>query len=101
LFILSPGGAPGLFFAWDHALTLSVLSRTFSRTISTKALGGAMSYRSVFRGGLFAGRHAVVIGGGSGDSRKVLAFRLSICREAEIRPLRATSFGVARMLRLS
>jgi geranyl-CoA carboxylase beta subunit len=31
------------------------------------------------------------------DSRKVLAFCLSICREAEIRPLRATSFGVARM----
>jgi geranyl-CoA carboxylase beta subunit len=31
------------------------------------------------------------------DSRKVLAFSLSICREAEIRPLNATSFGVARM----
>jgi geranyl-CoA carboxylase beta subunit len=31
------------------------------------------------------------------DSRKVLAFCLSICREAEIRPLNATSFGVARM----
>jgi geranyl-CoA carboxylase beta subunit len=30
------------------------------------------------------------------DTRKVLAFCLSICREAEIRPLRATSFGVAR-----
>jgi geranyl-CoA carboxylase beta subunit len=31
------------------------------------------------------------------DSRKVLAFCLSICREAEIRVLRPTSFGVARM----
>ncbi len=31
------------------------------------------------------------------DSRKVLAFCLSICREAEIRPLNPTSFGVARM----
>jgi geranyl-CoA carboxylase beta subunit len=31
------------------------------------------------------------------DSRKVLAFCLSICREAEIRPLNATSFGVARL----
>jgi geranyl-CoA carboxylase beta subunit len=31
------------------------------------------------------------------DSRKVLAFCLSICREAEIRPLNRTSFGVARM----
>jgi geranyl-CoA carboxylase beta subunit len=31
------------------------------------------------------------------DSRTVLAFCLSICREAEIRPLNATSFGVARM----
>jgi geranyl-CoA carboxylase beta subunit len=31
------------------------------------------------------------------DSRKVLAFCLSICREAEIRPLKPTSFGVARM----
>ncbi len=31
------------------------------------------------------------------DSRKVLAFCLSICREAEMRPLNRTSFGVARM----
>jgi geranyl-CoA carboxylase beta subunit len=31
------------------------------------------------------------------DSRKVLAFTLSICCEAQIRPLNATSFGVARM----
>ncbi|HYM04000.1 MAG TPA: carboxyl transferase domain-containing protein [Stellaceae bacterium] len=31
------------------------------------------------------------------DSRKVLAYCLSICREAEIRPLNPTSFGVARM----
>jgi geranyl-CoA carboxylase beta subunit len=31
------------------------------------------------------------------DSRKVLAFCLSICREAETRPLNRTSFGVARM----
>ena len=31
------------------------------------------------------------------DSRRVLAMCLSICREAEIRPLKATTFGVARM----
>ena len=31
------------------------------------------------------------------DTRKVLAFCLSICREAEIRPLRPSTFGVARM----
>jgi len=31
------------------------------------------------------------------DSRKVLALCLSICREAEIRPLNRTTFGVARM----
>jgi geranyl-CoA carboxylase beta subunit len=31
------------------------------------------------------------------DSRKVLAFCLSICREAEARPLKSTTFGVARM----
>jgi geranyl-CoA carboxylase beta subunit len=31
------------------------------------------------------------------DSRKVLAFCLSICREAEIRPLKPNTFGVARM----
>jgi geranyl-CoA carboxylase beta subunit len=31
------------------------------------------------------------------DSRKVLAYCLSICREAELRPLNPTSFGVARM----
>jgi geranyl-CoA carboxylase beta subunit len=31
------------------------------------------------------------------DSRKVLGFCLSICREAAIRPLNQTSFGVARM----
>jgi geranyl-CoA carboxylase beta subunit len=31
------------------------------------------------------------------DSRKVLGFCLSICREAELRPLNPTSFGVARM----
>ena len=30
------------------------------------------------------------------DSRKVLAMCLSICREAEVRPLRATTFGVGR-----
>ena len=42
-----------------------------------------MSYRSVFRGGFFAGRHAVLTGGGSGDSRKVPAYCLSICREGD------------------
>ncbi len=31
------------------------------------------------------------------DSRRVLAMCLSICREAEMRPLKATTFGVARM----
>ena len=31
------------------------------------------------------------------DSRKVLAFCLSICREAEIRPLKPSTFGVGRM----
>jgi geranyl-CoA carboxylase beta subunit len=31
------------------------------------------------------------------DSRRVLAMCLSICREAEVRPLRATTFGVGRM----
>jgi geranyl-CoA carboxylase beta subunit len=31
------------------------------------------------------------------DSRKVLAYCLSICREADVRPLRRTTFGVARM----
>ncbi len=31
------------------------------------------------------------------DTRKALAFCLSICREAEIRTLRPTNFGVARM----
>jgi geranyl-CoA carboxylase beta subunit len=31
------------------------------------------------------------------DSRRVLAFCLDICREAEIRPLNPSSFGVARM----
>ena len=31
------------------------------------------------------------------DTRKVLAFCLSICREADQRPLRHTTFGVARM----
>ena len=31
------------------------------------------------------------------DSRRVLAMCLSICREAEIRPLRPTTFGVGRM----
>jgi geranyl-CoA carboxylase beta subunit len=31
------------------------------------------------------------------DSRKALAFCLSICREAEIRPLKPNTFGVARM----
>jgi len=31
------------------------------------------------------------------DSRKVLAFCLSICREAALRPLKASTFGVARM----
>ena len=31
------------------------------------------------------------------DTRKVLAFCLSICREADVRPLRQTTFGVARM----
>jgi len=29
-------------------------------------------------------------------SRKILALCLSICREAEIRPLKPTTFGVAR-----
>jgi geranyl-CoA carboxylase beta subunit len=31
------------------------------------------------------------------DTRKMLAFCLSICRESQIRPLRPTTFGVARM----
>ena len=31
------------------------------------------------------------------DSRKVLAFCLSICREAEMRPLKGITFGVGRM----
>ena len=31
------------------------------------------------------------------DSRKVLTFCLSICREAEIRPLKPNTFGVGRM----
>ncbi|MBV1694139.1 MAG: acyl-CoA carboxylase subunit beta [Hyphomicrobiales bacterium] len=31
------------------------------------------------------------------DTRKVLAFCLSICREADVRPLRPSTFGVARM----
>jgi geranyl-CoA carboxylase beta subunit len=31
------------------------------------------------------------------DSRKLLAFCLSVCREADMRPLRANTFGVARM----
>jgi len=31
------------------------------------------------------------------DSRKVLALCLSVCREAEVRPLRPNTFGVARM----
>jgi geranyl-CoA carboxylase beta subunit len=31
------------------------------------------------------------------DTRKVLAFCLAICREAELRPLRPSTFGVARM----
>jgi geranyl-CoA carboxylase beta subunit len=31
------------------------------------------------------------------DSRKVLVFCLSICREAEIRPLKPSTFGVGRM----
>lgn len=31
------------------------------------------------------------------DSRKVLAFCLSVCREAELRPLNPITFGVARM----
>jgi geranyl-CoA carboxylase beta subunit len=31
------------------------------------------------------------------DSRKVLVFCLSICREAEIRPLKSSTFGVGRM----
>jgi geranyl-CoA carboxylase beta subunit len=31
------------------------------------------------------------------DSRKVLAFCLSICREAALRPLKPNTFGVARM----
>ena len=31
------------------------------------------------------------------DSRKALAFCLSICREAEIRPLKSSTFGVGRM----
>jgi geranyl-CoA carboxylase beta subunit len=31
------------------------------------------------------------------DSRRVLALCLRICREAEMRPLKATTFGVARM----
>ncbi|WP_119420180.1 acyl-CoA carboxylase subunit beta [Desertibaculum subflavum] len=31
------------------------------------------------------------------DTRKVLAFCLSICREADLRPLKASTFGVGRM----
>src|SRR5262249_1647076 len=31
------------------------------------------------------------------DSRRVLGLCLSICREAEVRPLKASTFGVARM----
>ena len=31
------------------------------------------------------------------DSRKVLALCLSICREAQVRPLKPNTFGVARM----
>jgi 3-methylcrotonyl-CoA carboxylase beta subunit len=31
------------------------------------------------------------------DTRKVLGFCLSICREADIRPLKPNTFGVARM----
>lgn len=31
------------------------------------------------------------------DSRKLLAFCLSVCREAELRPLKPITFGVARM----
>jgi geranyl-CoA carboxylase beta subunit len=31
------------------------------------------------------------------DSRRVLAFCLSICREAQARPLKPSTFGVARM----
>jgi geranyl-CoA carboxylase beta subunit len=31
------------------------------------------------------------------DSRKMLAFCLSICREAGIRPLKPSTFGVGRM----
>jgi geranyl-CoA carboxylase beta subunit len=31
------------------------------------------------------------------DSRKVLALCLSVCREAETRPLKPNTFGVGRM----
>jgi geranyl-CoA carboxylase beta subunit len=31
------------------------------------------------------------------DSRRVLALCLSICREAQLRPLNPSTFGVARM----
>jgi geranyl-CoA carboxylase beta subunit len=31
------------------------------------------------------------------DTRKVLGYCLSICREAELRPLKRSTFGVARM----
>jgi geranyl-CoA carboxylase beta subunit len=31
------------------------------------------------------------------DTRKVLGFCLSICREAEVRPLKPITFGVGRM----
>jgi geranyl-CoA carboxylase beta subunit len=31
------------------------------------------------------------------DSRKVLALCVSICREAQVRPLKPNTFGVARM----
>jgi len=31
------------------------------------------------------------------DTRRVLALVLSVCREAEVRPLRPNSFGVARL----
>ena len=31
------------------------------------------------------------------DTRKVLALTLSVCREGDARPLKKTTFGVARM----